>query len=344
MKLSFRYILFLCVCMFALCVNKVFADTYPCIYTYGEKQEKLTFSYDIDAGTYSVSGEKQKDRNNWYRYHYYFSDDEIKDYGQNKCPTLHMFYINTSMDDTNDDYHDYSIFSSTYLLSNSAYVGCLEGKDNIINTGCMLHALGADTYKYYEMHLSSDEENKDKEEFSNCPQTSKTYGTIRENYESYKKDGGVNYIIAADKEIEKLRNTCGTILTYMDYYLSNGVKEACVDFCLNMDDEISKLKKEYGIPTGTKDGECGFSEKLILFIANIVKWIKYIIPVIVIVLGILDFIQAIAADKDDMMKKAQGRFVKRLIAAALIFIIPFIIEFVLDKMGFSSNGCGIIDL
>ena len=44
------------------------------------------------------------------------------------------------------------------------------------------------------------------------------------------------------------------------------------------------------------------------------------------------------------MKKAQGRFVKRLIAAALIFIIPFIIEFVLGKMGFDSNGCGIIDL
>ena len=65
---------------------------------------------------------------------------------------------------------------------------------------------------------------------------------------------------------------------------------------------------------------------------------------VVILLGIIDFIKAIVSEKDDEMKKAQGHFVKRLIAAALIFIIPFIIEFILNKMGFAANGCGIIDL
>ena len=58
-------------------------------------------------------------------------------------------------------------------------------------------------------------------------------------------------------------------------------------------------------------------------------------------MGILDFIKAIVADKDDEMKKVQGRFVKRLIAAALVFIIPLIIEFVLTKMGFDYNDCGL---
>ena len=58
----------------------------------------------------------------------------------------------------------------------------------------------------------------------------------------------------------------------------------------------------------------------------------------------LDFIKAIGADKEDEMKKAQGRFIRRVIAAALIFIIPFILEFILEKMGFAANGCGIIDL
>ena len=45
------------------------------------------------------------------------------------------------------------------------------------------------------------------------------------------------------------------------------------------------------------------------------------------------------------MKKAQDRFVKRLIAAALIFIIPFILGFILDKMGFSDyiDGCDVIE-
>ena len=111
-----------------------------------------------------------------------------------------------------------------------------------------------------------------------------------------------------------------------------------------MEEKINEIKKDYGIAVKDDKIICGFSEKLIIYIANIVKWAKYIVPVIVIVLGILDFIKAIAADKEDEMKKAQGKFIKRLIAAALIFIIPFIIEFVLNKMGFDANGCGIIDL
>ncbi|MDO4963845.1 MAG: hypothetical protein Q4E75_07120, partial [bacterium] len=61
-------------------------------------------------------------------------------------------------------------------------------------------------------------------------------------------------------------------------------------------------------------------------------------------LGILDFIKAMSQDKDDEMKKAQKRFVIRLISAALIFILPFILEFILNKMGIDANGCGIIDL
>ena len=80
-------------------------------------------------------------------------------------------------------------------------------------------------------------------------------------------------------------------------------------------------------------------------VMTVLKYVQtYSWPVAVIVLGILDFIKAIATDKDDEMKKAQKRFIIRLIAAALIFIIPFIIEFVLDKMGFIANGCGIINL
>ena len=54
-----------------------------------------------------------------------------------------------------------------------------------------------------------------------------------------------------------------------------------------------------------------------------------------------DLDKLISADKDDEMKKAQGKFVKRLIAAALIFLIPLIIEFVLGKMGFGYNDCGL---
>ena len=116
----------------------------------------------------------------------------------------------------------------------------------------------------------------------------------------------------------ELKSYCNQVLKYQDYI------NDCVTSCLSLEKRINDIE-------GIKNNGpyCGFSEKLIQWIANIVKWLKYIVPVIVIVFGILDFIKAIASAKDDEMKKAQGRFTKRLIAAALIFIIPFIIEFIL---------------
>ena len=132
----------------------------------------------------------------------------------------------------------------------------------------------------------------------------------------------------------KLLSLCNSITKYSHYEKSD-----CLKSCLNIKKDIEEIEQiTYGA------SQCGFSEKLIHWVANIVRWVKYIIPVAVIVLGILDFMKAISADKEDEMKKAQKRFITRLIAAALIFIIPFIIEFVLEKMGFAANGCGIINL
>lgn len=132
---------------------------------------------------------------------------------------------------------------------------------------------------------------------------------------------------------EEIATYCDQILKYQSY------TNDCVMSCLKVQERINKIE---GIVNN--EGKCGFSWNLINWIANIVKWGKYLVPVVVIVLGILDFIKAIASDKADEMKKAQGSFVRRLIAAALIFILPFIIEFILNKMGFNANGCGIIDL
>ena len=92
---------------------------------------------------------------------------------------------------------------------------------------------------------------------------------------------------------------------------------------------------------GTDNSACGFSGRLITWVINILRWIKYILPVFVIILGILDFIKAIGSDKDDVMKQSQKKFIKRLVAAALVFLIPLIIEFILTKMGFDYNDCGL---
>lgn len=141
-----------------------------------------------------------------------------------------------------------------------------------------------------------------------------------------------------------IKSQCSSILQNFDYKMG---QKGCIDSCLTIKQVLNEYRKGtdlYDDGSGIK-GKCGFSDKLVGFILNIIRWVKYIIPAIVIILSIIDFIKAIASDKDDEMKKAQGRFVNRLIAAALIFIVPLILEFVLDKMGFAEHikGCGIIN-
>ena len=136
-------------------------------------------------------------------------------------------------------------------------------------------------------------------------------------------------------EKSKLENICNSITQYADYGVSD-----CLDKCLNLKDDIAdRVEGKFEV---TID-ECNFSKRLIGIIGDIVKWVKYILPIVVIVLGILDFIKAIGSDKDDEMKKAQGKFIKRLISAALVFIVPLILEFILIKMGFDYNECGLFD-
>jgi len=57
--------------------------------------------------------------------------------------------------------------------------------------------------------------------------------------------------------------------------------------------------------------------------------IKIIAPVLVIVFGSLDFVKAIFQADEEKQKKAGQDFIKRLIAAALIFLIPTILEIIL---------------
>ena len=136
--------------------------------------------------------------------------------------------------------------------------------------------------------------------------------------------------VKINRTLDILNNYCSQVIQYEDYDIS---EFSCINMCLNKYKHIEGIK-------GTNEDGCGFSGRLIAFVANILKWIKYILPVGVMVFGILDFIKAIISNNEEM-KKAQGRFVKRLIAAALVFIIPLIIEFILDKMGFGYDDCGL---
>ncbi len=68
--------------------------------------------------------------------------------------------------------------------------------------------------------------------------------------------------------------------------------------------------------------------------------IRVATPIILIVLTMLDFSKAIAADENEL-QNAITRFVKRTIAAILIFLAPTLIEFLMDITGISDGTCGL---
>ena len=79
----------------------------------------------------------------------------------------------------------------------------------------------------------------------------------------------------------------------------------------------------------------------------VVNIIKFVVPIIFIVMGSIDFIQAIFAQDDGGMKKAQGKFIKRLIIAVVVFLIPYALRLVLTIANsiwpfISPDFCGVL--
>ena len=95
-----------------------------------------------------------------------------------------------------------------------------------------------------------------------------------------------------------------------------------------------------------EDNKIFGDKKLTDFVQGLVNVVKVLIPVILLVLGSIDFVKAIFAQDESGIKKAQSVFIKRLIIAVVIFLIPSIFGIILDiaskNWDFIQNSlCGI---
>ena len=64
-------------------------------------------------------------------------------------------------------------------------------------------------------------------------------------------------------------------------------------------------------------------------ISTAIDIIKIVVPILLVVFGMLDLGKAVMAQKEDEIKKGQQTFVKRLIAAVIVFLVVFVVEIVL---------------
>lgn len=83
-------------------------------------------------------------------------------------------------------------------------------------------------------------------------------------------------------------------------------------------------------PTHFDDCTEVLGEETINILKNLVTILKILIPIILNVFGIIDFGSAIFANDEEKMKKAQRKFITRLIVGVIIFLIPSLISLILN--------------
>ncbi|MEG2321919.1 MAG: hypothetical protein RSB71_00305 [Bacilli bacterium] len=70
----------------------------------------------------------------------------------------------------------------------------------------------------------------------------------------------------------------------------------------------------------------GVPDDIPRIITLIIDVIKIAVPVLLIIFGMLDLGKAVMAQKEDEIKKGQQTFIKRLIAAAIVFFVVFVVQ------------------
>lgn len=87
-------------------------------------------------------------------------------------------------------------------------------------------------------------------------------------------------------------------------------------------------------------GDVSNEDSVAWLVQKLLNYIRILGPSLAIVLGSIDYIKAIISSDENEMKKTNSKFVKRMIAAVLLFFIPTITTVLLDLFGITTD-CGI---
>lgn len=77
-----------------------------------------------------------------------------------------------------------------------------------------------------------------------------------------------------------------------------------------------------------KCGNSNIPSQLPVITRSIVTLIKIAVPLVLIVMGMIDMLQATIASDEKKMADAKGKFIKRLIAGAVVFLVVTVVQFV----------------
>lgn len=336
-KYNFVYLFIFMICLFIMC-EKIEAREYKCSYKVQNNAWALNFYYSINEennsvkiGIYDFSSSEVSHIADFYLDETLKNIDSFEEkkryFIQNldgHCPEIvtvvqgsglhYMFLIDSQYE--GQAMNIKSVAGDE--ISGEAFVGNLFGKNHIFHAslddsnsnGIVVEKISFICSLYNEF-VNGDEED--------CGDDNNKNYSLKCYFDKCNNQGDISACNKYNSRKSELKSYCNSIMQYSIY------SSPCIQSCIGMPDLIAQIEsKKIG------DGTCNVSDRIIKWVANILKWGKYFAPVLAIILSILDFIKAIASQNDEEMKKTQARFVKRIIVAALLFLIPFIIEFALD--------------
>ena len=161
---------------------------------------------------------------------------------------------------------------------------------------------------------------------------------------------------AYGNSIKSPTNQCPSTIYYKCsgstcYVADNSSPSSFPSYATGRSGSISKSSQGSGSSGGSNswqdvigsdpDCETIYGEILEFLQDNVFKPIYFLTPIVLIILTTVDFAKAVFSDeKDSGMKKAQGSFVKRAIAALLVLLSPTFVSIILKLLSdLFANGC-----
>lgn len=95
-------------------------------------------------------------------------------------------------------------------------------------------------------------------------------------------------------------------------------KEACESIFGDKDDE-----------GGVNDDGTKRGPSLRYLIDQVLTYVRIIVPILIILLGSLDFAKAMTSGKEDEMKSSQKKFIMRIVAGIIVFLAPQIVNVIM---------------
>ncbi len=94
---------------------------------------------------------------------------------------------------------------------------------------------------------------------------------------------------------------------------------------------------------------CGGPEGLVIegqlidIVSTVIFIIQVVVPIFLVIFGMLDLGKAVMAQKEDEIKKGQQTFMKRVVAAILVFFVVMITKLVVNLVASSSDEDGLMN-